>query len=419
MPNLPANFTVEVDFPSGAAENWFIFDDATRGRFDTGGAFAPAATWADVTAFVRGGSIERGATGMAEPYARAEAGRLSLVLSNADARFDPTNLAGPYVGGGVTQVLPMRRVRVRDGGTPLFMGFVEEWRLGYDLTGKDAVCTLTAADGIKVLANFDGPERSSQGGGETSGFRINRILLNAGWDTSLEAVLENGDIALQATTLASPAWTECQLVSDTEIGELYLDAAGRVVFRGRGSFVEKTTPLATFGDGAGEVPLASLEYSYADQDIKNQILWGRTGGTQQLAEDLSSQDRFLVRSLQRSDLLYTTDGDALNAAEYLLNLLAEPRLRIHSITCNPARDPATLYPLVLPLDFGSRVRAKFRAPGRPAATVRDAWVRGISHRFTPGNWVTTFTLQDATDWQFLIFDNTTAGKFDFGRFAPP
>lgn len=425
MPNLPPGFAVEIDFPSGADETLFIFDDSERGQFDTGGVFGGAESFADVTDFVRSGSIDRGAPNIQEPFARADVGRCVLILDNRDARFDPSNLSGPFVGGGVTQVQPMRQVRVRDGGTILFRGFAEDWALSYPERGKDAIVTLTAVDGIDVIANFDGREQTLQGDGESTGSRINRILVNAGWDP-IDTVLEAGDEVVQGTTLATPAWQECQLVSDTEIGQLYMDAAGRINFKGRSSFLADTTPLQIFGDdpGAGELPFTDFEYSFANEDIKNFISIARAGGTAQIAEDTDSQEDFLKRSLTRTDFLYREDGASRRAAEYLLDLLARPRLRIRSITIRPDSDPATLYPAVLPLDFGDRIQVRFTPPGGPGVTERDGWVRGIAHRFTPATWETTFVLQDAEQEEFnaalfMEFDDANTGRFDTGEFGVP
>lgn len=53
-------------------------------------------TWTDISAYVRGASIQRGSTRVDSPTVRYEAGTAELRLDNRDRRFDPTNLQGPY-----------------------------------------------------------------------------------------------------------------------------------------------------------------------------------------------------------------------------------------------------------------------------------------------------------------------------------
>lgn len=419
MAILPDNWTVEVDFPADVlTSTYFFFDDPSRGQFDTGGVLAPDVTWADITSFVRSGSISRGMTSLELPYTRADAGKCQLVLNNLDGRFDPSWTAGPYAAAGVSQVVPMRRFRVRDGGTTLFYGYADEWLPTYPAHGHDAIVTLTGTDGVKVLAAFNGPEQSSQGADETSGARVARVLDNAQWPGA-DRLIDAGDVQFQATTLAQPAWTELQLASDTELGELFVDAGGRLVFRSRGGVILRAgavEPQAVFGTGDGDLPYTDVQFSMGDQDIRNQVRIARNGGVEQLAEDSDSQARFLVHTLARTDLIHRTDGESLDYAQYVLALLSQPAYRLRSLSVDMGSDPASLYPAVLPLDFGDRIRVSFTAPG-PGEIVKDAYVRGIQHTFSTRGWQTALTLQDAGSMSFLIFDNTTTGLLDTGRLA--
>src|SRR5262245_50455716 len=147
--------TVEVAFSAGASTStWLHLDDTNRGKLDTG-TLAPDQTWTDISEFVLAVSTTRGARRIESPIIRYEPGTATIVLDNSDRRFDPANLAGPYVVAGKTQVTPMRAVRIT--GTfppgsglaqtyPLFRGFADEWRISYAdpswsqviLTGTDA-----------------------------------------------------------------------------------------------------------------------------------------------------------------------------------------------------------------------------------------------------------------------------------------
>lgn len=56
-------------------------------------------TWTDISAWVRRVNIKRGSSRMDGPVLRYDAGTATLWLDNRDRRFDPENLAGPYVAG--------------------------------------------------------------------------------------------------------------------------------------------------------------------------------------------------------------------------------------------------------------------------------------------------------------------------------
>lgn len=56
-----------------------------------------AGTWTDITAFVRSVATSRPSARQQGPLLSWQAGTVTVVLDNSDGRFDPDNLAGPYV----------------------------------------------------------------------------------------------------------------------------------------------------------------------------------------------------------------------------------------------------------------------------------------------------------------------------------
>lgn len=414
MTALPAGLQVLVNFEGVIDPTTMIFDDADSGRFGTG-TFGGEAAFVDVTEYVRAGSIRRGVFRADSIYGRAEAGTAEVVLGNLDARFDPTNLDGPYVAAGASQVKPMRAWRIRAGGVDLWRGFADSWTISYPAGGHDAVCALRGTDGTKVLANFDGPEQGSQGAGEDTGARIGRILDSAGWAAE-DRVLATGQTTVQATTLAAPAWSEILLTADTEIGEVYFDGAGRIVFRDRHALwtdARSRTSQATFGDGPGELGYTDLDLAHDDAQIANLARIARVGGVEQIAEDLVSQVEYLTRTFERSDLIHQTDEESADYAGLVIGVLADGELRFDSITVDPRRDPDALYPQVLGRELGDRIMVRRRAPGRESDPIeREVWIRGIAHSFGPDLWVTEWTLQDAGRFNFFVLDDAALGQLD-------
>jgi len=415
--------TPEIAFSAAAGDvGYLVFDDPTRGKFDTAkfattDYFTPIATW-----FKRG-IVNRGASRFDGVYGRAEAGTMSIDVANEDRRFDPTNLGGPYVVAGVSQVKAGRAVRLRvthlaTGITyDVFRGFVDEPVLRYRKNW--AQTTFRSTDGTGVVSDYDGVAGGIVGTGEDSGARINRVLDNIGWPTE-ERNVAVGKTTLQGTDLSANAWSEICLASDTEIGEVYFDVDGKIVFRNRHGILTDTRSAvsqATFGDAGAELGFTNIVLAADLQQTKNLIRLSRVGGVQQIVSDATSRTEYRTRTWGRSDLLNQTDTEVADYAAYVLSILKDYEVRIDRITIDPLGDPTNLWPQVLGRKLGDRVTVKFTPPGGGARISRDVFIRGITHDMGTSTWETTFVFQDATKFAALIFDNTVTGLLDTGRFA--
>ncbi len=207
LPTLIPEFAFTIP---AADSNYLYLDDPERGQLDTG-RLAPDSLWQSVASDSMSVTVTQGVQRYDGPTVRAEAGRMVLTMKDAARAYDPTNLAGPYVSAGVTQVTPMRGARLRAtwAGTTydMFRGFADSWDISYSGEPRVAYVTVPCTDAVKVLANFDGVAGSTVGAGETSGARVNRILDNTGWPAT-DRLVATGDTTVQATTLAANAWTE-------------------------------------------------------------------------------------------------------------------------------------------------------------------------------------------------------------------
>jgi hypothetical protein len=211
MPVFP-QVIVEAGFvptAPGIAGTDLLLDDPVFGLLDTG-TLAADDTWTDISIYVQSGTITRQSTRQQGPLVVYQGGTCSLVLNNSDGRFDPQNLAGPYVSAGVTQVRPMIPVRVRAiyNGISyyLFSGFADSWIPPPDNFGPNYDQTvLAASDAFKILNGINLAAGGAVGGNELTGARVNRILTAAGWYSSArnKSVIAAGDSRMQATTYGS------------------------------------------------------------------------------------------------------------------------------------------------------------------------------------------------------------------------
>jgi hypothetical protein len=414
----------EVAFSSVAGGlGYLVLDDATLGKLNTG--TLGTEVYADVAPWFKGGTVKRGVSRFDGVYGRAEAGTMQMDLDNNDRRFDPTNLAGPYVAAGASQVKAGRAIRFRviwaSVTYDLFRGFVDEPRLTYVKQGP-ATATLIATDGTAAVANYDQNGGATVGTGEDTGARINRVLDNLGWP-AVERNIAVGKTTVQGTDLSANAWAEIVLTADTELGEVYFDTDGRLTFRNRHALLtdsRSNTSQAIFGDANDGVELGftEVELDATLNQTRNIIRGARVGGTQQIAQDASSIAEYRRRTWQRSDLLHQTDAEVADYVAYVLSLLKNNELRVASMTVNPLADPDRLFPQVLGRKLGDRVTVKFAPPGGGDRIIRDVFIRGIDHTIGLDTWQTKFAFQDATNkFQFFVLDNATLGRLDNNALA--
>jgi hypothetical protein len=420
-----ASLTVEVGLGSGASTGTLLtLDDAARGKLDTA-TLAAGDVFTDVTAYVLSLSTHRGSSRVDGPIVRYEAGTATVVFANPDRRFDPTNLSGPYTGGGVTQIVPMVPVRIRAsfGGVTydLLRGYADNWSVAWSDPNWSTV-TMTASDAFKVFANYSRPAVAAVGASELSGARISRILDSVSWPAA-DRVIATGNSTLQATTLEGDALAELQLAADSELGECYVDGAGRVVFRNRLALLTDTRSSisqCTFGDGGGsELPGTDVGVAYDDTQLVNYARVTRVGGVEQSAVDTASQQTYLTRTYERSDLIIETDSDALNLAQWVVSTSKDPELRFNELSFNPRAADATLWPQALGREIGDRITVVRRPPGGGSAITRDVFIRGISHEATAStnSWKTVWSLQSGLKGSFLTLDNSTLGVLDSNSLA--
>jgi hypothetical protein len=427
---------VEVAFPPtdpALMSTDLILDDVTFGLLGTG-TLAASDTYTDITAYVQDGTTSRVSTRQQGPLTVYQGGTASFTLNNADGRFDPANLSGPYVAAGVSQVRPMVPVRVRAiyGGVTysVFSGFATSWippagNFGpvYDQT------VLAVSDAFRIFNGVTIPASGAVGAGELSGSRIRRILAAAGWYASARgsSVIAGGNTAVQATTLGDTALNLMQLTADTEIGELYMDGSGRLVFRNRNAILQDTrsnTVQGVFGGVPGtshsagtELECTALARPDDDTTLANDIQATRVGGSLQEVQDAVSIATYLFpRTYARSDLLHNNDTDTLNWANYVSYLSADDEFRFDDVTITPGADPAALFPQALGRDLGDRIQVWKRPPGVTAYS-KDLFVRGITHTFTPAWWQTVWTTQSAARYSFFVLDNATLGQLDDNALA--
>lgn len=422
---------VEASFGGTPGSIYLQFNDSVRGKFDTG-TFGPSTAFQDITTDARHIRITGGRT---RPLIDFPPGTLEVTLDNSatagNGAYSPNNLSGPYVSAGVTEILPMVKIRVRAtwSGTdyPLSYGFADSWVESYQGPKyQEVVCHAT--DGFKVLQAFEpqGPQ-TPVGDSEDTGARLARILTNAGWN-STDRDLDTGNNLCQSTDLSQTALDEIYGVVGSEQGYCYMSADGKVTFRRRRSRLEdsrSTSVQATIDDGSsgvgGAVPYDDIVLEYDDTLIRNTVSGTRTGGLLQQTSDSSSVGSFLTKSFNGVSLWHVNDVEVASWCANEVYLHKDAEERVASVVLKPLTSDS-LWPVALGLKVGDLVKV-VRTPAAGDAITRYVFVEGYDHDITPGpvpDWTTNIYFSSATVFQsglgtWMQFDT---GKFDTNKFAP-
>lgn len=379
--------------------------------------------WTNVTTMTRKSvNVKRGSTRVDSPVVRYEPGIANVKLDNSDRRFDPTNLSGPYVSAGKTQVTAMRPIRIKaiwnSVTYSLFSGFIDEWDIDWVANVYSEV-SIPSTDGFKILANKKrGPVDPAVGEGETSGARVTRILNSANWSAT-DRLVSTGNSPMTATTLVGSPLEELQNVAESEIGELYIDGSGRLVFRNRHALILDTrsnTVQVDFGSDLNQPAPFDLKLNTDDATLWNEVRATRIGGATQSVADTASITEFNgAKTFEKSNLWLRADSVVSNYANWILSISSRPEIRFDAIAIYPMKNPTVLFQQILSREIGDRVRITRRPPGGGSPIVREVFIRGIAHDIGQATWKTTFTLQSATSFgNFFTLDSPTFGVLGAG-----
>jgi hypothetical protein len=133
-----------------------------------------------------------------------------------------------------------------------------------------------------------------------------------------------------------------------------------------------------FGENVsgGEYPYEDITLDYDPTRLANMVTITQqsTSGTF-AAQDSASIAQYFPRTLTRT-VNSSSAAECQDAASYLLSRYRQPSVRVSSIKFHPSANPS-LWPVLLSLELGTRVRV-MRRPPAPAATIQiECFVEAI------------------------------------------
>jgi len=385
------------------------------GILDTNVLADSTAVIVDVSDVVDSIQTNRGRNAQAD---RFQTGTLTLRIVDQNGDFNPQNPSSPYFG----LLNPMRKVQITATYNsviyPIFSGFITSYNTTTPKNALDVVyTTITAVDAFRLAQNAQISTVTGASAGDLSGTRINQILDEIGWPSSMRDV-DAGLTTLQAdpgtarTSLA--AMETCTL---SEYGALYVDPSGSFVFQDRQVTTASIAGTPTvFNDNGTNIGYFDAIWRLDDTLIYNQASITRTGGTAQVATDAASIAKYFAHSYNQQNLLMQTDAVALDYAQAYVASRKETSIRCDAITLDLYTDNYNAGIIAaLDLDFFDPITITTNQPGSSTLT-KTLQVFGVAMAITPNSWKTTLTTLEPIIDGFIL-DSALYGVLDTGVLA--
>ena len=362
-----------------------------------------AALIVDVSNQIDALTTRRGRNAEADQF---QTGTCSLRIVDQNGDFNSMNASGPYYG----LLDPMRKLQItatHNGVTyPIFSGFITGYQTITPQESNDNVsyCVISAVDAFRLAQNAQISTVSGTSAGQLSGARINNILDQIQWPSTMRDI-DAGQTTMQADPgTPRTALAACQTVTISEYGAFYVDATGSFVFQDRAltSSSVAATPTIFTDDGSAGLLYFDAQWVLNDVLVYNQANVTRSGGTTQVATNLTSIAKYFLHSYTQNDLLMQTDAVALDYAQAYVASRAETSVRCDAIVLDlytPNYDAGIV--AALDLDFFDPITVTTTQPGSTSLT-KTLQIFGVSMTINPNKWRVQFnTLEPIID-SFIV-----------------
>ncbi len=359
--------------------------------------FDATPTWVDVSADLVNYNIKRGRQYEIDLF---EAGTATITLLNHHGNY--------WMDNGVSIYAPNvkigKRVRLSAFYNGIwysrYVGYIESYTPVFGMAGlREPRMQLQCGDALSLIARY--VLNSAGYSQELSGTRITNVLNSVGFPAA-DRSIDAGDYYVQATgaLVNANALDHIKNVCTTEIGLFYIDRSGIATFESNSHRVK--SPHYT-SQGTFSTNYPDIEISLDDHLLFNQVRATRTGGTEQVANNSTSQTAYRIHALVRSGLLHINDADTLGYAQFLVYRYALPKTRAVSISLLPTALPSTLFPYCLGFDFSTRITVT--APSPSGITASGFFIENIEENYDatqPELWHFRWLLTNAYQGQFWI-----------------
>lgn len=393
----------------------FILDDPIRGLLDDATYVLGGATVAsDISNYARVGNVDRGRSRAVDEI---NAGVAQFTANNQARQLDPDYASGAFFG----QIHPGIGLTITANDITIFDGLVDDLDFTYPIS-TDSTASFEASDALATLgsAEFDAWTTTAS---QTPGSRITSILDRPEVAFPAARAIDTGTSTLQADNVSwgSNVLNYAQLVARADAGMLFASRDGVLTFYGRNRTVTGVGAPEFRDDGTG-IPYSTVDVDYGTELLFNRVSVDATGFTKQTVQNDTSAELFgggggrkKFYSLSITEIPLETQAQALDLANYLLNLYAFPLQRFASVSVQLHGLGIDDQNTCLALDIGDVVRVVYTPNLVGDPIDRYCMIEGVSHQFAPTEHLLTLKLSNLADGfsgQPFILDDAEYGLLD-------
>ena len=409
--SYPFSLQVTFDFSSGPTFGYsFILDDPAHGLLDTNVLADAASNVVDISSQVQNISIKGGYNLTTDQF---EATTCTLRIYDPLGYWNPQNTLSPYYG----QIIPNRKVRVSTlyGTTAhfLFSGYASSYNYQYPKDSIVGFVDILCTDAFRLYQLTTVTTVAGAVNGQTTGARINSILDQISWPTSMRSI-DTGDSLCQADP-ATPrtALGALKVVEATEQGAFYITGEGNAIFKSRSNVMmtNGAAPITIFNNDGSAIGYNNVTFAHDDKLIINSTTVTNIGGTAQNSTDAASQLLYYPHNYAMPNLVGQTDADALNIAALYTATRKDTTIRIDNITLDlTTPNYAAGVTAGLSLDYFNTVQITTNTQNATSIT-KTLQIMGNAYEITPTNFMCKFTTSEPIDDVFIL-DSTLYGLLD-------
>ena len=409
---LPAVPIVNIRLGTGPSfQDVFTLGDLQYGILGQNALGSAPIETANITYQVQRISIRHGRDRQFEEYLP---GTATVQFLDFTGDWNPANTSSPYYG----KIRPMNQLRIYTQYAPgcvvncptywLFSGYIYSWDYEWaDASADYAIVTAQAIDAFRLLELANITTVTGAANKDLPGERLNQILDTISWPTTNRNI-DTGDTELENDPGDErSALSALQTIENSDLGALFVDQEGRIVYYDRNTMATKAVGTAyEFDDTGTNIQYQAIDINFDDTELANSVTFTRVSGQPQTAADQNSIDEYFLRSYSRSDLMMETNALALARAQTLLNARKQVRVRVDQIVLDLSSESDRVEP-GLSLEIGDPIIVTKTMADTSSITLRLT-VQGHTHDITPDRWITTFSTAYPLSTKFIL------GSAEFG-----
>ena len=322
---------------------------------------------------------------------RISAGTMTIVLDNRSGNYDPDNLSGTWVSGGVSLLRAGLRARLvatwSSTAYVMFDGYLETPDADVNF---DSFSTMIFTDAIASFAKVTIPALNDYYyNGETTTTRMGRLLNYASWPSGSSWRSLTGSVTLQATAQGANMMDMVEQCVQAESGAFYVSRSGVATFLNlQHKFSRPTMLLLDDSPSDTTIEYYNLKTTAGTLQLVNDATVNRGKLKQKTARYAPSVTKYGQVRKVAVDAPILVDNVASKLALYLARKDGNPSTTVSQVSFT-ALALDVLYPDFLSIELMDQLTVnRVTVDGRSLSM--NLVLEGVHHVITPDNWDVTY-----------------------------